>query len=148
MERFDKIVQVGFQLNDTNAEFSRAEDFRRIREMKEDVLASTTTLVHRNRAGLRKDAVAGELKVAGAGGNQKITVKGVADDGTPLEISNDDLKLQVPFPSPPEERNAKAAAMVRSYFTQISANRLRPDVGTPNVTKLEALRGGLDGSER
>ncbi len=146
--RFDKILRVGFQLNNTNAEFSRAEDFRRIREMKDDVLASTTTLTHHNKEGLRKDAIAGELKAAGAGGNQKITVSGVADDGTPLEISNDDLKFQIPFPNPPEERNARALAMIRSYFDQLRANRLRPDIGTPDVAKLAALRGDLDGSER
>src|ERR1017187_7925027 len=42
VERFSKIVRVDFQLRNTNAEFNRAEDFRRIREMKDDVLSDRT----------------------------------------------------------------------------------------------------------
>lgn len=148
LERFSKIVRVGFQLNSTNAEFNRAEDFRRIREMKDDVLAARTTLVHENKAGLRKEAVAGEVKVAAAGGNQKITLKGQGEDGADLNGSNDDLKLEVPFPNPPESRFERAKEMVRSFFAQVSAGRLRPDIGTPNVAKLAELRGDLDGTER
>jgi len=148
VERFSKIVRVGFQLNDTNAEFNRAEDFRRIREMKDDVLAVRTTLVHENKDGLKKEAVAGEVKAAAAGGNQKITLKGQGEDGTELNGSNDDLKLEVAFPNPPESRYAKALEMVRIYFAQVTAGRLRPDVGKPNVAKLAELRGDLDGTER
>jgi hypothetical protein len=80
VERFNKIVRVDFQLKNTNAEFNRAEDFRRIREMKEDVLSDRTTLIHENKAGLKKAAVAGEVKAAAAGGNQTINLKGIAED--------------------------------------------------------------------
>ena len=145
---FDRITRVTFRLLNTNAEFSRGEDFKRMREMKDDVASNETTLTHVNKAGLRKDGVSGELKVAAAGGNQRITVKGVAIDGTPYEVSNEDLKLQIPFRSPPEDRNLRAAEMLRSYYSQVKAGRLRPDSGTPNVLKLDQLRGGLDGSER
>ncbi len=147
VERFSKIVRVGFQLNNTNAEFNRAEDFRRIREMKDDVLAARTTLVHENKAGLRKEAVAGEVKAAAAGGNQKITLKGQGEDGAELSGSNEDIKLEVAFSDPPEDRWERAKEMVKSFFAQVTAGRLRPDAGTPNVAKLAELRGDLDGTE-
>lgn len=148
VEQFNKITRVSFQLRNTNAEFSRAEDFRRMQEMKDDVVSDTTTLIHANKVGLRKEGVIGELKVAAASGNQKISVRGTTEDGTPLEIRNEELKFQLPFVNPPENRNSRAAEMIRIYQAQIEAGRLRPDVGTPNLEKLNALRGTLDGSER
>lgn len=147
-ERFSKIVRVDFQLKNTNAEFNRAEDFRRIREMKDDVLADRTTLVHENKAGLKKAAVIEEVKVAAAGGNQIINLKGLGEDGAVLTGSNDDLKLEISFPNPPENRFSRAVEMVRGYFKQVAAGHLRPDVGTPNTEKLAELRGGLDGTEK
>jgi len=148
VERFSKIIRVDFQLKNTNAEFNRAEDFRRIREMKDDVLADRTTLMHENKAGLKKTAVAEEVKVAAAGGNQTINLKGLGEDGAVLNGSNDDLKLEISFPNPPENRFRRAVEMVRSYFTQVDAGNLRPDVGTPNLEKLAELRGDLDGTEQ
>jgi hypothetical protein len=148
VERFSKIVRVDFQLKNTNAEFNRAEDFRRIREMKDDVLADRTTLVHENKAGLKKTAVVEEVKVAAAGGNQIINLKGLGEDGAVLTGSNDDLKLEISFPNPPDNRFRRAVEMVRSYFAQVNSGRLRPDVGTPNVEKLTELRGDLDGTEQ
>jgi hypothetical protein len=148
VERFSKIVRVDFQLRNTNAEFNRAEDFRRIREMKDDVLADRTTLVHENKAGLKKVAVIEEVKVAAAGGNQTIHLKGLGEDGAALTGSNDDLKLEISFPNPPENRFQRAVEMVRSYFKQVNASHLRPDVGTPNIEKLAELRGDLDGTEK
>lgn len=148
VETFSKITRVDFTLNNTNAEFNRAEDFRRIREMKDDVLAVRTTLTHTNTAGLKKSAVVEEVKVAAAGGNQTINLKGLGEDGAVLEGSNEDLKLEIPFTDVPENRFSKAMEMVRIYFAQVKAGRLRPDVGTPNVEKLAELRGELDGTER
>ena len=148
VERFSKIVRVDFQLRNTNAEFNRAEDFRRIREMKDDVLSDRTTLVHENKAGLKKAAVIEEVKVAAAGGNQTINLKGLGEDGAALTGSNDDLKLEISFPNPPENRFQRAVEMVRSYFKQVNAGLLRPDVGTPNIEKLAELRGDLDGTEK
>jgi hypothetical protein len=148
VETFSKITRVDFTLNNTNAEFNRAEDFRRIREMKDDVLADRTTLTHTNTAGLKKAAVVEEVKVAAAGGNQTINLKGIGEDGAVLTGSNEDLKLEVPFTNPPENRFNKALEMVRIYFAQVKTGRLRPDVGTPNVAKLAELRGELDGTEK
>lgn len=148
VQTFSKITHVDFTLKNTNAEFNRAEDFRRIQEMKDDVLSDRTTLSHNNSAGLKKSAVVEEVKVAAAGGNQTINIRGVGEDGAVLTGSNTDLKLEVPFIDPPENRFNRAMEMVRAYFAQISAGRLRPDIGTPNLAKLEELKGDLDGTEQ
>jgi hypothetical protein len=117
VETFSKITRVDFTLNDTNAEFNRAEDFRRIREMKDDVLADRTTLTHVNTAGLKKAAVVEEVKVAAAGGNQTINLKGLGEDGSVLIGSNDDLKLEIPFANPPENRFSKALRRFTTVFS-------------------------------
>ena len=148
IERFEKITRVGFQLKNTNAELNRAEDFRLIRGMKDAVLSDRTTLTHENRAGLRKDAVAAEVKAAAAGGNQSVKLTGTAPDGTELTGSNEDLKLQIAVVQLPSGRFSRAYEMVKSYFAQVDAGRLRPDVGRPDVNKLAALKGALDGTER
>ena len=140
---FSLLERVEFKFLSTNAEIQQDDNFRRIRAMKDGVQATTTRLVHENKKGLNKVAVTEEAAAAAVGGNQKVLLKGLGEDGAVLKGNNDDLKLQVAMTDAPESLFSRAVAVVRSYANQVTSGRLKPDAGRPPQEKLTAIRESL-----
>jgi hypothetical protein len=149
IEAFSLLSRVEFKLLNTNIEIAQGDNFKRIREMKDSARSNTTRLIHESKTGLNKEEITREAIEAALSGNQKVLLKGLAEDGSVLRGNNDDLKLQVQFLDPPESLAQRAIAAVRAFFIQVGAGRLKPDTGTVPVRQLEEAREKLNGrSER
>jgi hypothetical protein len=146
VETFSKITRLEFKLLNTNAEFQRDATFRTLRALKEEVHADVTRLVHDSSEGLDKEAVTEEVKLAAAGGNQRVTLTGLGDDGARFKGSNEDFRLQVAITELPATLAERAVLLVRTYFRQVAQGRLKPDENPAKPEKLAAIRENLDGS--
>jgi hypothetical protein len=140
IETFNVLNRVQFKLLSTNAELPQGDNFKRIREMKDAARADTTSVIHEAKKGLNKAEITREATEAAQSGNQKILLRGLAEDGTVLRGNNEDLKMQVPFVDPPENLAQRATSAVRAFFNQITAGRLKPDMGTVPTQQLENAR--------
>ena len=143
IETFSILNRVEFRLLSTNVEVAQGNNFRRIREMKNAARADTTRLVHESKKGLNKEEITQEATEAALGGNQKVLLRGLAEDGSVLTGNNDDLSLQVQFLDPPLDLALRAVACVRAFFVQVAAGRLKPDLGSIPVQQLEKTREDL-----
>ncbi len=145
IETFSVLERVEFKLLNTNAELAQGDNFARIRAMKDNASADTTRLIHESKKGLNKTEITREATDAAQGGNQKVSLRGLGEDGSLLRGDNENLKLQVQVPDAPENLIERAAAAVRTYFTQVLSGRLKPDTGTAPIAKLEAVRKAQSG---
>ena len=143
IEQFEKITTLNIKLLDTNAEFPKRDLFKEMRAAKDDVRASTTSLIHESSAGLSKGAVASEIEAAASGGNQRILVRGVDSEGTKVSGDNQNIKLQVEVPEFPETVPTAAERMMTVFGEQIEKKFIRLDDGSVNQEKLDAVREAL-----
>lgn len=143
IEAFSILNRVEFKLLSTNIEIAQGDNFRLIREMKDTARADTTRLIHESKKGLNKQEITREATDAALGGNQKVLLRGLAEDGSVLKGNNDDLRLQVQFLDPPENLARRAVACVRAFFAQVAAGRLKPDSGSIPVRQLGEARENL-----
>lgn len=143
VRRFAKITNLTIKLIDTNAEFPTRDLFRMLRATKEDTLAKTTSLVHESTDGLRKEAVISEVGAAASGGNQKIVIRGVDEDGARLVGDNEHVKFQVEATDLSDSVPRAAEQMTRIFGEQVGKGRLSLDTSSANGEKLEAVREAL-----
>ena len=143
VQRFAKITNLTIKLLDTNAEFPKQELFRLMRAQKDETAARSTSLVHESSDGLRKDAVISEVDAAAAGGNQKIVIRGIDDDGARLVGNNEHVKFQVEVPELSDSVPVAAEQMTRIFGEQVGKGRLVLDNATVDSEKLAAIREAL-----
>jgi hypothetical protein len=144
LNSFEKLTRLEFQVLRTNAEIPRGDMFRLLRQMKDQMHAASTKLVHNNKEGLDKEEALNEIDASASAGNQKVVLNGVGADGTVLSGSNDNFKLRIPAVDLPVVPAQRAAHMVQAYFKQVDEGRLRPDIPGENGKKVEQLRIALN----
>jgi hypothetical protein len=146
LNSFAKLTHLEFRILNTNAEIQRQQTFRELREMKDQLRATKTKLVHDSKEGLDIGVAAEEIDASASAGNQAVVLAGTAADGTELRGSNDNFKLRVSAADVPENPLARALHLVKEYFRQVTQGRLRPDQSEADTTKIDQLRESLNGS--
>lgn len=146
LSSFAKLTHLEFRILNTNAEIQRQQTFRELREMKDQLRATKTKLVHDSKDGLDIEVAAEEIDASASAGNQAVVLAGTAADGTELRGSNDNFKLRVSAADVPENPVARAVHLVKEYFKQVAQGRLRPDQSETDSTKIAHLKESLSGS--
>jgi len=138
---FAIITHLEFRILNTNDEFQMQETYRQLRNMKNDLGASSTKLIHDNRSGLDEAQAIEQIHASSATGNQEVKVVGKSPDGLDLRGNNQDFKLTLDAAGLPEADVDKAAELVRLYGEQSARGIIMEDAAPDADAKIRRLLG-------
>ncbi len=136
--QYEVLKQVQFDVLQTNQEIQAEQLWRGLEERRSRIHAAKTTVTHKNTTGLDKEEAATQIAEAAATGNQHVRLSGKDHDGNTLKGDNENLRLSVNLPNPPEHPAARAETLINKYDQLTDKGILRTDGSTavPLVTRL------------
>lgn len=124
VSRFSVLRELQIRILKTNNEIDNDGLFEDLRKARENINAESTTLVHRNPEGLRKQAAAKQASPA-MHGNARVKFVGIGPNSERLSGSNEDFKVvsqPIEVPSDPKQAGA---LMLRVFSDLLSEGLIR-----------------------
>ena len=125
--RDEKLQLIQFNLLEPNQEISGSRIWEKLREMKREVNASDTALVHKSKGGLNIKQAQEQLHDAAATGNQTVRLNGLDHEGNILRGNNTSFQYTVDMPDLPIDDDERAESMYEEFEDLIDTEALSID---------------------
>ncbi|RST52648.1 hypothetical protein [Variovorax sp. MHTC-1] len=143
IKRFKVLRSATVQLLKPNSELDNDDFFEAFRDRSEDVKATQSTIIYRNKEGLAKAKVATQLESVAGDGNSQIRLEGIDANDQKLRGSNDEFKI-VSLVDPVDRPLPATITHLGHLFKQQVANgaiKLAPRQPNPGLD--ERLAGSI-----
>jgi hypothetical protein len=118
IEQYETLESVEVRFVKTNSYLDNDPFLRIMRERRSSIEASVTVLRHENKTtGLDKEAAIAQTQEVASQANSRLKFRGRDKENNILVGSNEDLKIQVPVQSVPDEVPGASERMVSVYKT-------------------------------
>jgi len=137
INRFEKLTTLKVELIPINNEIENDGFFDEVRDKKDDVGSSKTTVSHTNPNGLKKEGCLRHAEAAKQG-NLKVSMKGKDKNGDDLKGDNEDFSVRASLGIDKLDNKDGFKIMYSKYSNLISDDIL--SVGSPHFDYVEKLR--------
>lgn len=144
VHRFRKLQKVEIALLDTNDESHSREAFLALREMRTDIGAAKTALVHVQKEGLDHAHAISQIADAGETGNAVVSLRGLDADGNRLIGNNENFKISVPVSALPEDNEERGRHLYNVFSAAVEKGRIVIDKIIDRQKVEAAIRKLLD----
>ncbi|MHB8286282.1 MAG: hypothetical protein ACYDD1_16635 [Caulobacteraceae bacterium] len=127
--RYEKLQSVKIVVLRRNKDVDPAKTMDELDELAQRAGAPNATLSVANGGGLDPKGVEALVEGVTASGNQLVTLKGVDQEGTPLNGRNDDFSFMPVYPKVPTGTKSRASYLIDKLRSLIKGNNLKVPVG-------------------
>lgn len=141
ISQFKTLSEIQVRMVKPNNELDNSELFEGLRSVNQKLDSEVTTITYRNPEGLAKDNVEEELEGA-LDGNSELKFKGLREDGSKLNGSNEDFTVSIPIEKIPKDRKTAATLFNTMFKTLVSKGTLfvaKPVLNIKHEDKLNEL---------